>query len=190
MNSGLPPPCPEREPVHERDIRWRAFRRKDGLWDLEATLTDVRGYDSLMIEKGPLPAGEPLHVLGLRLTVDDDYRVHAVAASMEVAPYHPCPTAPGTLSRLVGAQLIHKWRERVQQDVGGEQGCAHLRDLLLHAPTVAFQAIAVWQAQRAGDVLQPVGNRPPPHLGTCVSWAFDGPVVAKIYPMFAGYKKR
>lgn len=178
-----------RELIHDRDIRWRAYRCQDGLWDLEATLTDIRGYDTLRYEKGPLPAGEPLHLLGLRVTVDDSYTVQAVEASMDISPYQPCPQAPQTLSRLVGANLTRQWRERVQRDVGADQGCAHLRDLLMHAPTVAFQSIAVWHAQRAGDVLQPVGGKPPPHLGTCLSWSFDGPVVARIYPMFAGYRK-
>ena len=33
--------------------------------------------------------------------------------------------------------------------------------------------------------LAPTGDgRPPAHLGQCVSWDFDGPVVEKVYPMF------
>lgn len=182
-------PGVERQPIHERDIRWRAYRRDDGLWDLEATLSDVRCYDSLLAEKGKLPAGLPVHLLGLRVTVDDSLTVVAVEAAMDVTPYHPCPQAPNTLVRLVGANLAKGWRQRIEHDVGGVQGCAHLRDLLGHAPTVAFQTVAVWHAQQSGDVLQPKDGRPPPHLGTCLSWALDGPVVAKIYPMFRSLPK-
>lgn len=180
----------ERQPIHERDIQWRAYRRKDGLWDLEASLSDIRCYDSVLVEKGPLPAGNPVHLLGIRVTVDDSLTVSEVEAAMEVAPYHPCPDAPKTLTRLIGANLGKGWRQRVEHDVGGEQGCAHLRDLLNQAPTVAFQTIAVWNAQQSGDVLQPKGEDPPPHLGSCLSWAFGGPVVSRIYPMFKDYSKR
>jgi hypothetical protein len=31
---------------------------------------------------------------------------------------------------------------------------------------------------------------PPYHLGRCIAWDFDGPVVARIYPQFAGWKKK
>jgi hypothetical protein len=188
MNGGLPQPA-DRALRHERTIRWRGFHRKDGLWDLEATLTDVRGYDSLMAEKGTLAAGMPVHSISVRITVDDALTVHAVVAAMNSVPYHTCPNALGSLSRLEGASLTQGWRRRVEQDLGGEQGCAHIRDLLAHAPTVAFQTIPVWFAQQTGDVVPAKDGKPPVHLGTCATWAFDGPVVARLYPMFKAWKR-
>lgn len=188
MNDGLPEPA-ERDLLHRRTTHWRGFRRKDGLWDLEATLTDLRGYDSVMVEKGLLSAGTPVHSIRVRITVDDALTVHAIIAAMNAVPYHTCPNALGSLSRLEGASLTRGWRRRVDQDLGGEQGCAHIRDLLGHAPTVAFQTIPVWFAQQTGDVVQATDAQPPAHLGTCTTWAFDGPVVARVYPMFKGWTK-
>ncbi|HSW18651.1 MAG TPA: DUF2889 domain-containing protein [Ramlibacter sp.] len=188
-NDGMPQPA-ERELLHQRKIDWRGFRRKDGLWDLEATLTDLRRYDSVMAEKGMLPAGMPVHSIVLRITVDDELTVRAIVAAMNAVPYHTCAGALGSLSRLEGASLTRGWRRRVEQDLGGEQGCAHIRDLLGHAPTVAFQTIPVWHAQRHGDILQPVDGQPPAHLGTCATWAFDGPVVARFYPMLKDRLRR
>lgn len=188
MINGLPPPA-EREQAHRRQIDWRGYRRKDGLWDLEVTLTDVRSYDTILAEKGKLPAGQPVHSISVRVTVDDALTVHGIVAAMDTVPYHTCPRALPTLSRLEGASLARGWRRRVEQDLGAEQGCAHIRDLLGHAPTVAFQTIAVWHAQKDGDVIRPVDGQPPAHLGTCTTWSFDGPVVARLYPMFRGGKR-
>jgi hypothetical protein len=141
-----------------------------------------------MVEKISLPASEPVHSISVRLTVDDAFTVHKVVAAMDAVPHQACPGALSTLSRLEGASLSRGWRRRVEQDVGGEQGCSHIRDLLGNAPTMAFQTIAAWHAQKHGDLLQPVGGKPPPHLGTCTTWAFDGPLVARVYPMFQGTK--
>jgi hypothetical protein len=187
MNKGLPLAA-EREQAHRREIDWRGYRRKDDLWDLEVTLTDVRGYDTILVEKGPLPAGQPVHSISLRITVDDALTVRGIVAAMNTVPYRTCPDALASLSRLNGASLVRGWRRRVEQDLGAEQGCAHIRDLLGHAPTVAFQTIAVWHAQKNGDIVRPVDGQPPPHLGTCTTWSFDGPVVARLYPMFRGRK--
>ncbi|MGO3746690.1 MAG: DUF2889 domain-containing protein, partial [Alcaligenes aquatilis] len=41
----LPPPSIAREPMHTRTITVQSFAREDGLWDLEASLLDVKSYD-------------------------------------------------------------------------------------------------------------------------------------------------
>lgn len=41
----LSPPEP-REHIHSRDIILRGYRREDGLWDIEAHLTDTKTYDA------------------------------------------------------------------------------------------------------------------------------------------------
>jgi len=177
-----------RQLLHERRVVLRGWRRDDGLWDIEAALTDERTYASRSAEKGSIPAGEPIHGITVRLTVDDALVVRAVAATMAAVPYHTCPLALGPLQALEGAALARGWRRRVEDCLGGTKGCTHIRDLLLQAATAAFQTIPVWHAQAHGDILPAVDGRPPPHLGTCTTWAFDGPVVARLYPEFAGRK--
>ena len=56
-------------------------------------------------------------------------------------------------------------------------GCTHLRELLFNLATAAFQTMS-------SSFAPPADGRPPMHLGQCKAWAFDGPVVEKVYPMF------
>ncbi|HSV83171.1 MAG TPA: DUF2889 domain-containing protein [Ramlibacter sp.] len=185
MNAeGLPEPA-ARELLHQRKVHLCGYRRDDGLWDIEAAMTDQRSYESRSAEKGRIPAGDPVHHICVRLTVDDNLTVKSVAAAMKEVPYHTCPGALGSLATLEGATLSRGWRRRIEEGLGGTQGCTHVRDLLLQAATVAFQTIPVAHAQVHGDILPAVDGQPPPHLGTCRTWALDGPVVARLYPEFA-----
>jgi hypothetical protein len=185
---GLPAPA-ARELLHERKVHLSGWRRQDGLWDIEASMTDQRSYDSRSVEKGVITAGDPVHQICVRITVDDRFTVKSVAAAMNAVPYHTCPGALDSLSVLEGATLSRGWRRRVGEGLGGVQGCTHIRELLLQAATVAFQTIPVVHAQQHGDILPAVDGQPPPHLGTCTTWALDGPVVARVYPQFAAPKQ-
>ena len=64
-------PPPERELLHSRDIVLRGYRRADGLYDIEAQLTDTKSYGSANRDRGYIHAGEPIHGMWLRLTVDE-----------------------------------------------------------------------------------------------------------------------
>src|SRR6185312_16171165 len=54
-------PPPERELLHSRDIVLRGYRRSDGLYDIEAHLTDTKTYGSANRDRGYIEAGEPIH---------------------------------------------------------------------------------------------------------------------------------
>ena len=64
-------PPQERELLHSRDIVLRGYRRADGLYDIEAQLTDTKSYGFGNRDRGYIEAGEPIHGMWLRLTVDE-----------------------------------------------------------------------------------------------------------------------
>ncbi|NDF80067.1 MAG: DUF2889 domain-containing protein, partial [Betaproteobacteria bacterium] len=81
------------------------------------------------------------------------------------------------------------WRKTIEAHLGGVAGCTHLREMLFNMATAAYQTIPSarqFKAQQLG-LPEQVPTSPPPHVGKCMSWAFDGPVVARYYPMF--YRK-
>ena len=84
----LSPPA-ARSHLHDRRVVFRGYRRGDGLWDIEAELHDSKTQDFVLPGEGRWAAGEPIHGMAIRLTVDDDTVVHAI----EVATTPPCPTA-------------------------------------------------------------------------------------------------
>ena len=76
---------PRRALKHTRAIHIEAFVRDDGLWDVDAYVTDTKSAD-LSLPYGNLPAGALLHNLWLRLTLDRQFVVDVEANSAAV-PY-------------------------------------------------------------------------------------------------------
>ena len=66
-----------REKLHTRDIEICGYRRADGLYDIEAQLADAKSYGFVNQDRGYVDAGEKLHGMWLRLTVDEpaDYEL-------------------------------------------------------------------------------------------------------------------
>jgi hypothetical protein len=77
----LPPPG-DREKLHSRLYDLSGYRRADGLWDIEGRLTDTKTYDFPNEYRGSIGAGEALHDMWLRLTIDEDFKVHDVEAAI------------------------------------------------------------------------------------------------------------
>ena len=78
----LPHPSSPRAKKHGRAMSIEAFARDDGLWDLDAHLTDVKTFDT-RLAAAVRPAGQPVHELWLRVTI---------AAAATATPL-PMPTA-------------------------------------------------------------------------------------------------
>ncbi|MEZ5932332.1 MAG: DUF2889 domain-containing protein [Alphaproteobacteria bacterium] len=169
----------EREPIHHRRIDCRGYRRKDGLWDIEGHLTDVKSYAFPNKLRGEIQPGEPLHDMWLRLTLDDSLTVIRAEAATAAAPFAVCPAITPAFAKLEGLKIGPGWRRAVAQLLGGIQGCTHLVELLGPLATTAYQTIHTWNAQRNPRVET---DRPPSHLNTCHALARDGDVVKEHYP--------
>lgn len=170
----------KREALHDRNIACRGFRREDGLFDIEAHLTDTKTYDFPNTERGTIAAGEPVHDMCIRLTVDGDLIVRGVQAEIDSAPFGICPDITPGFSVLVGRKIGPGWTREVRRLLGGTKGCRHLVELLGTAATVAFQTV-VPMRERLGET-DPEAK--PPHLDSCHALASDGPVVKRLYPKF------
>lgn len=188
MSSGLPTPAPRR-PVHTRNIRFEGFLRDDGLWDIDCELSDTKADPIHMRERGVLPPGEPVHLLRVRLTVDDDFTIRAVQTAADKVPFQECQLpAAAPMQKLVGLTMGPGWRKAIDGAIGGVGGCTHLRELVFNAATAAFQMIPHYRASDGGqrdDI--PATGKPPFYMGQCMTWAFEGPVVQRHAPQF--YRK-
>ncbi len=171
----------EREPIHTRAIECRSFRRSDGLYDIEGHLTDVKAYAFLNQFRGEIQAGEPLHDMWLRLTVDRDYTVCGVEAVTDAGPFALCPAILPAFQKLKGLKIGAGWNHRVRQRLGGVEGCTHLVDLLRPIATVALHTIR-WSRASASDGKGARSPKPP--LNTCHVWAEDGELIRTQFPDF------
>jgi hypothetical protein len=184
------PPAASRTHVHTRAVEFRGYCRDDGLWDIEATMTDAKTYSYPTSDRGLLEAGDPVHGMAIRLTVDNAMKICDVAVAMPATPFNECQQAKAPFSRLIGCTLGRGWRRTIDETMGGIQGCTHLRELLFNMATAAYQTIPMYREhlRRLAGRPEHQSTRPPPHLGTCLAWDFDGPVVKRNKPEFAGWR--
>lgn len=176
----LPEPAP-RQLLHLRDLELRGYRRDDGLYDIEGRLTDTKTYGFANDHRGRIAAGEPLHGMTIRMTIDLDMTIVACVAVTEHGPYGICPQAAPNFSRLAGVKIGRGLHAAIRERVGGVQGCTHLREMLAQMATVAFQTLVRERRSR-----EPAGPpRPPALLNTCLAYDEAGPEVARSWPGFA-----
>lgn len=179
----------ERELLHLRDIVLRGYQRADGLIDVEAQLLDTKSYGYDSADRGRVEAGEPLHGMWVRMTVDQDLVITACEAVTDHAPYAICPQAAPNFSHLAGIRIGPGFTRAVKERVGGVRGCTHLRELLGQMATVAFQTLYSVRTRRereeGGRVAASAPKRPArtsPLIGTCLAYAPDSPVVRQRWP--------
>ncbi|VTU36546.1 hypothetical protein H4CHR_03940 [Variovorax sp. PBS-H4] len=186
----LPPAEPGRVPLHTRRIEMQGWRRSDGMWDIEGELLDRKNYDYVSSEGQARAAGTPVHNMKIRLTVDAQMTVRAIQVAMPHTPFAECHGGAAPLQGLVGASLMRGWRKAIDEAAGGIAGCTHLRELLPPMATTAFQTvmhdITMGKRDRGEDVY--AGDKPPAAFGQCIAWDFDGAVVKRVAPKFAGYR--
>lgn len=186
----LPPATPRRH-LHTRRVTTEGFLRDDGLWDLEGELLDTKTYESASSGSLPRQPGDPIHHMLVRLTLDEEMKVHAAMAVMVNTPFAECLPAAPPVHALVGAQIGLGWRHAVNQAMGGTAGCTHIRELLMAMATVAFQTIGPWQRhermRKGGDAHYP-GDTPAHQMGQCIGWDFNGAVIARVAPQFIGWR--
>ncbi|HNA69253.1 MAG TPA: DUF2889 domain-containing protein [Zoogloea sp.] len=141
----LPPSSAARRRVHARRIEIEGFLREDGLLDLDARLTDVKDQD-YVIASGLRKAGEPIHDLFLRVTIDTQFNiVDACAVSARVPYPGGCETITPAYRQLVGLNLVKGFRKTVGEMFADVRGCSHLSELLLSLPTAAIQTLATFR---------------------------------------------
>jgi hypothetical protein len=138
----LPTPAVPRSLVHTRRLRFEAYRRTDGHYDVEAHLTDVKPFDC-PLSSGVRAAGTPMHDMWIRLTVTRDLDVVDALVLIDAMPYTGfCDAITPDYSRLVGLNLGRGFRHAVQQRFHDTKGCRHINEALAQFPTAAIQALA------------------------------------------------
>ena len=176
----LSPPA-ERELQHTRKYDFRGYSRADGLWDIEGHMTDVKTYGFDNAHRGRIEAGDPIHDMWIRLTIDEQLIVHEIEAVTDAGPYGICPAITPNFQKIKGDRIGAGWRARVREKLGGTEGCTHLVEMLGAMATAAYQTLYPALARKAAG--KPVTRRPA-LIDSCHAFASDGEVVKKQWPDF------
>lgn len=161
---------------HRRKVECRGFLREDGLWDIEARMLDLKADTVELPLRGDVPAGEPIHDLGLRVTLDQQMLIHEVEAFIDDSPFPQCPAITSAFKKLEGTRIGPGWQRQCRDRVGGALGCTHLNELLQPIATTAIQTM--WpnsdiDVMRLGADLM---------VNSCHSWAQNSDVIKTLLP--------
>lgn len=184
----LPAPTARRH-LHTRQVTSRGYLREDGLWDIDGELVDTKTYAYRNPDNRGRDPGEAVHHMVIRLTLDDTMTVRDAMAAMPATPFPECLGAANPVQGLIGATVGAGWRKAIDGAMGGTRGCTHLRELLAAMATVAYQTIPNYRAhERSLRGAPPVpASEPSPHMGQCLAWDFNGPVIARVAPQFVAW---
>jgi hypothetical protein len=152
----LPTAASQRQLKHRRSIDVQVFARGDGLWEVDARLSDIKTRD-WPLATGMRPAGTPVHDLLLRLVVDEKLDILEAGAESTWVPYPGhCDAYGDAYARLAGLNLLKGFRQAVKERLGGvpdrplprpaqrRSGRAHLLSALVPPP---------WGGGRRGQAL-------------------------------------
>ena len=175
----LPTAASDRQLTHRRCIDVQIYARGNGLWEVDAHITDVRTSPTRMAT-GLLPAGSPIHDMLLRLVVDESFNIVEAGAETTAMPYTgECDRYGDAYGRLVGLNLMRGFRQAVKERLGGVQGCTHITELTQVLPTAVVQAFAGEVIDTRGDA---DGSVQPFQIDRCHALRADGTVVKTYYP--------
>ncbi|MEE3045769.1 MAG: DUF2889 domain-containing protein [Pseudomonadota bacterium] len=183
----------DRDHIHTRTVTCQGFRRKDGLWDIEGHITDIKTYAFTNDDRGEIPPGEPVHGMWIRVTIGDDLVIRAVEAVTDYAPFNGCDAITPNYENLVGLKLGPGLRKQIRDRVGGVHGCTHLNELMGPVATTAFQTVfpilarESLEAKKQDDPSDGGASKPArrmPLINTCHGWRSDGAAVKRIAPEF------
>lgn len=180
----------DKEWVHTRQIVCRGYRRRDGWWQIEASVADEKGQTMEFKSRPKISPGELIHHLSLRVVIDNDYQIRDAEAKTLAAPWPVCTEVAADYRKLIGLRIGPGFNRAVKEVLGGTLGCTHLTDLLGQIGNTYMQAS--WPDRVARQRLHGEDPRAWPDTRTlsfvdgCRAWSKDGPVLAGEYPQLAG----
>ena len=192
----LSPPV-GRQHLHTRRVTCQGFFRDDGLWDIEGRITDEKTYEHANEWRGLLKAGDFVHDMSIRLTLDHKFTIVDVEAVTDKSPYRICGGIAPDFKKLIGLRIGGGFHREVRARLGGVHGCTHIVELLGPVATTAFQTVSSGKARelnrahraKNGNLPAPATKstarpRKPYVIDTCHAWSADGEVVKRWAPQF------
>jgi len=178
----MPLPTPEnRQLVHTRVVTCTGFKREDQLWDIEGRIVDTKPFDFPNKDRGgQIRAGEALHDMSIRLTIDIDLNVIDAEAVIDDSPYNYCKSITTVVKQLIGLQIAPGWTAKSKTAMGSNRGCTHLTELLGPVATTAIQTITSARIQQTSDAKEKSSTMN--FINSCHSYSVNSPVVKEHWP--------
>ena len=179
----LAPPPAARRRLHLRRIHCEGFLRDDGLVEIEGLLIDTKP-DPLQLVNKTVPAGEPIHQMRVRLTIDRQRCIVDAGAWSEHTPYLDCMEVEAGYRRLIGLRIEPGFTREVKRLFRGTLGCSHMTELLPPMASTALQVLWAdgdFEPAATQDGTDAARQRSSP-IGGCHALRLDGDIVRTYFP--------
>lgn len=171
-----------REELHFRRIDFRGFRRSDGLYEVEAQLTDRKTLDFAPPSGGRhVAAGETIHDHGLRVIFGDDMVIREIQTAIRAYPYRECPRGGEVFQALVGLRIGAGWSSELRKRLPSGDSCTHLKEMMLPLASAAFQTVYSVRTNHVGEV---DANGKPRKIDSCYAYGASRELVRLQWPAF------
>lgn len=176
-----------RKLAHTRVVTCHGFRREDGLWDIEGRIVDTKPYGFANKDRGGrIEAGEALHDMSIRLTINASLEVLDAEAVIDASPYNYCKCVTSVATNLIGLQIAPGWSNKSKAAMGKNRGCTHLTELLGPVATTAIQTMASERIKQESTARKHQKNDRTGYksafIGSCHALAANSPVVKMHWP--------
>jgi hypothetical protein len=169
-----------REEMHLREIDFRGCSRSDGLFEVSAHLVDRKPHDFTPPgDTRTVPAGAPIHDLGVTLVFDEEMVVRAVRTFIRAYPYRPCPGGGDTLQSIVGLRIGAGWNGEVRKRLPACDTCTHLKELLGPLASAAYQTMTMRRLHLLGK-RDDAGR--PAKIDSCYAYGATRSLVERLWP--------
>jgi hypothetical protein len=174
----LPTATVGRRHLHTRVIKIDGYQREDGLFEIEGQLTDVKHFD-VNAAHFSRKAGDPIHDMKIRLTLDGDMHIIDAFAVTDGMPYvNECDKiTPDYREKLKGQKIAAGFRIFLAGLFGKLKGCSHMTELLGSMAPAAIQSM-----YGHGRPIVVGLDKKPFQLDGCHALDTRGAIVAKFYP--------
>ena len=177
--------------LHSRNVFSQGYLRKDGFFEIESIIKDIKSYDIPKSDGSVLITGEPLHEMHVILKINMKFKILDISAKTISAPYKLCSDANFKIKSLIGETIGPGWKNKINKLIGNTDGCTHVRELLVSMATVSFQTIYGEKARRERETIKNGGANPyssdntkPSLLNTCYAFDEKSEVAKKEWPRY------
>ena len=171
-----------REELHFRRIDLRGFRRSDGLFEVEANLTDRKPFDFQPPSRDrKIAAGDMIQDHVLRVTFGEDMVIRAIEAFMRTWPYEECPGGADVMQSMVGVRIGPGWSKEIHARLPNAESCTHLKEMMVVVASAAYQTMF---SRGTGELQASDANGRPRKIDSCYAYGASRELVLKYWPEF------
>lgn len=171
-----------RQEIHHRQIDFKGYQRDDGLFEVEAHLTDCKSFDFTPPGGTTMfPAHTPIHDLYVRVIFDQDMLIRNVLTNFVAHPYFTCIGGGDKLKAIIGLRIGAGWNLEIRKRLPACESCTHMRELLTPLASAAYQTMT---ARRTYLLHATKDDGTPRKINSCYAYRATGGLVEQLWPDF------